>query len=428
MSSTTSARAGTTSKVRHWPATFWALLIGTFLVRAGGFAFPFLAYYLTDRHLSLFWVGAIMAAFGGGWLLGQLVCGWLADTVGHQSTLIGAMTTGAAALLFLARATSPLALLAAALVVGAAFDAHRPVVAAAIADLTPDQGDRAALTAWRHFAINLGAAAAGALGGLWAQQAGIEALLWANAAACAGFAALAALFLPPEHQPAAAAPRRTADIAAAVRDRRLWLLCGASLAALVGVVGLFNAVPLLMSAAGLSATAYGWTQVANAGAVLIISPLATPWLRRRAARPEPMTGLLAAGSLTAGAGMGLAGIASTPAAFAVAVVVTVPGEIAVMVAAGDLVTRIAPPQARGLYSGLWGTTLAGAVTLAPLIASWSLAAGGPHLVAATTVTAGVLGAAACRPLHTRLRTDHTPTPPAGPHRGRPSPSPRPFTQ
>lgn len=371
------------------------MLGGTFLIRACGFCYPFLTYYLAELHLSAHLIGWALAAFGGGWLGGQLAGGWLADHIGRRATLVGTMLTAAAVLPLLATAGSVPAILAATIVSGACYDAPRPVVSATCADLIPDEAGRATFAGWRHLAVNLGAALTGAVGGMLAGPLGIRALIWINAAACAAFAGIVLRYMEADRP---AAPG--ADIGwyrIALRDVRLWLLCLASLSALTCAVSLFSALPMLMTARHLSAAAYGWTQAANALVVVLLSPFLTPLLGRRAAT-RPLLSVFALGSLVLGGGMSAAGLASTTSGFTVAVALAVPGELLVFIAASDLLNRIAPSEARGLYAGIWGTTLAGAVIVAPLLAAWSLAHGGAHLVGATTLCAGLLGAALCLPL------------------------------
>ncbi|MFD4525618.1 MFS transporter [Streptomyces sp. NPDC058470] len=390
-------RAGN-GTTRRWPAAIWTLMAGTFLVRGFGFTYPFLPYRLSDLHLTTGTVSTILAVFGAGWLLGSILCGWLADRIGHRATLITTMLLAAAALPLLAQANAVPALFAATFTAGIVYDASRPVFTAAIADAFPEDGVRASVNAWRHFAVNVGAAVAGTVGGMLAGPLGIQALIWVNAAACTLFALLVWRFLPPadpHRHPDGPPP---ANYRAALSDRGLWLLLLASLCALTCAASLFSSLPMLMAKDGLDAAAYGWTQTANAAAVLLLSPLLNRWLSRQADQPKPMTGLFAASSLALGASMGAAGFASTTLGYSATAALAVPGEIVVFVAASDLLNRISPPTARGLYAGIWGTTLAGAVIIAPSLAGWALTHGGDELAAAATFTVGALGAALAWPL------------------------------
>ncbi|MFD7954364.1 MFS transporter [Streptomyces ardesiacus] len=387
----------------------WALLIGTFAVRAAGFVYPYLAYHLAARDVAAQWVTLSLALFGAGWLSGQIACGALADRLGRRATLAGAMATAAVVFPILAQSHSIAALAAASFVAGLVYDAPRPIVSAVIADTVPDEPTRARIAGWRHFATNLGAAVTGAIGGVLAAPLGFPVLFFTNAVVCALFAAVALKAVPaPARHTATAQP--PGDYRAAFRDLRLILLWLASVAAFVPVTALYAVLPLMMAEDGLAASAYGWSQAAGAAAVLILSPLMNGWLARRASGPSPMVSVLAAGSVILGVGMGSAGFASTSTGYATAVVLAVPGEIIAFVAAADVLNRISPAHSRGLYAGIWGTTLATAVLLAPLLAGWCLASGGHLLVAAALTACGLAGAAACLPLRA-LTHRPLPTPP-----------------
>ncbi|MEV6532783.1 MFS transporter [Streptomyces sp. NPDC051639] len=390
----------TTPTLARWPPAIWALLLTTFAVRAGGFVYPFLSYRLDGLHLTASAASIALTAFGAGWLVGQVLCGWLADRIGRRATLAGAMLLAAVAFPALAQVHTPVALTAAAAVSGAVYDAPRPVVAAVVADVIPDEAGRARANGWRHFATNVGAATTGAVGGALAGRTGIPLLFWANGAVCAVIAVIVLWVLPRATRTAVTECGRYRE---AVTDPRLWLLWLASLLTLIPVGALFSALPLMMASDGLDAAAYGWTQVTSAVAVLALSPLLNPLLARRAARPHAMAGPLALSGVVLGAGIGSAGLASTTLGYSAAAGLAVPGEIIAFVAAGDIVNRISPSHARATYAGIWGTTLAAAIMCAPALAGWSLTHGGSKLAALTTLACGFLGAAVCMPLHGLLR-------------------------
>lgn len=371
---------------------------GTFAVRAAGFCYPFLPYHLDALQLSTRTVGQLLAVFGLGWFTGSVLWGWMSDKAGRRPTLTAAMAMAAIALPLLAQAHAPTAVAGAAFVAGMAYDAPRPVLSAAIAERYADDKNRAHLNATRNFIINVAAATAGATGGVLADRAGIPALLWANGTVCALFGVLAWLTL--DNTTSRATGQRPAGLHLqdVLRDTRLAVLLLTSLATLTAAASLFSSLPMLMARAGLSATEYGWAQTANAAAVLALSPMLNRWLSQRAHRGRPMTGLLALSALILGTSMGAAALASTVTGFSLLAALAVPGEVIAFVAAGDVLARISPPGAYGLYAGIWGTTLAGAVVIAPVLASWSLTHGGPSLAAATTLTCGVIGAALCWPL------------------------------
>ncbi|MBQ0972851.1 MFS transporter [Streptomyces sp. RK31] len=381
----------------RWPPAIWALLLTTLVARSFGFVYPFLSYHLKHLSYTTEAVGQVLAVFGIGWLLGQLLTGWAADRLGRRRTLVTSMATAAVLLPLLAQAHDFAAVCTGALIAGIVYDAARPVVTAVIADLITDDTQRAAVNGWRHGAVNIGAALTGALGGFLAGHVGFHVLFWLNAAACAACALIAHRCLPAD-TPAAISRSSRTDVRAVTRDAQLWLLWAASVFALTCAAGMFSALPMLMADDGLAASAYGWTQVANAGAVIALTPLLTPWLSRRCGGQQPMIGNLAASSLLLGVGMGSAGLAETTLGYSLAVAVAVPGEIAFFIAASDVLNKISPESARGLYAGIWGSTLAVAVIIAPVLAAASLTYGGGVLTALTTLAAGAVGAALCLPL------------------------------
>ncbi|MET9119516.1 MFS transporter [Streptomyces longwoodensis] len=380
----------------------WLLVVGAGILRAAGFVYPFLPYRLTELHFSTPSASLTLALFGAGWLVGQVLLGRAADALGRRSTLVGAMLLAAIALPLLAQAATPLTVGAAAAVAGVVYDAPRPVISAVLADHVADDATRTRINGWRHFAINIGAAATGAAGGLLAGTIGLAGLFWINAAACGAFALAVSRFLPAD-RPHSAALAGASSFHDALRDVRLGLLWLISLAALIPVAGLFSILPLLMTDAGLPVSAYGWTQVSSACAVLVLSMPINSWLARRAARDASMVPLLAISALVLGVGIGTAGFADSTLEYAAAACTGIPGEIVTFVAAAAILDRIAPAYARGLYAGIWGSTLAAAVICAPLLAGWALTEGGPKFVALTTTICGLTGAALCLPLAVLVR-------------------------
>ncbi|WP_369228542.1 MFS transporter (plasmid) [Streptomyces sp. R39] len=379
--------------------------MGASALRASGFTYPFLSYRLTELGFSTPAVSGVLTLFGIGWLVGQILWGRLADALGRRTTLIGAMALATVAMPLLAETAAPVAIGTAVVIAGMCFDAPRPVIAAVVADEITDEGRRASITGWRHFGINIGAAVTGAAGGLLADRVGLPLLFWTNALACAGFGLAVWLGMGPDRSRHGSDSPPGGTCGSVLRDGRLWLLWLACVLALTPAAGLFSILPLLMTSDGLPAAAYGWAQVASAAAVLVLSLPLNGWLARQA-KTSSMVGLLAASSLVLGAGIGSAGLASSVLQYAAAAAASVPGEIVAFVAASAILDRIAPPHARGLYAGVWGSTLATAVICAPVLAGWSLAHGGAHLVAILTLSCGAAGAVVCMPLAVLLNRRH----------------------
>ena len=68
------------TRVGGLPRAFWALWAGSFVNRLGTMVEPFLAFYLTGvRGLSLAATGAVLALFGLGSVVSQVLGGMLAE-------------------------------------------------------------------------------------------------------------------------------------------------------------------------------------------------------------------------------------------------------------------------------------------------------------------------------------------------------------
>ncbi len=383
------------------PREIWLLLGGNLLVRAAGFAYPFMTYHVAAQGHGAGMVGAVLAVFGIGSVVGHLLCGSLVDRLGRRSTIVIAMVLAAVVLALMSGARSVPALLGGAAMIGLVFDTPRSVLGAAISELVLDPAKRAKVDAWRcGWVANVGAAVAAGVGGLCADWIGIPVLYWFNGIACAVFAAVAMHWMPPRAGQPATDVKTT--YRQAFSDRRLVVLFASSVAVLTAFMGLVVTIPILMSARGLSAGAWGAVQLVNALTVIAVTPLITRWLSRRIAVRLRLDIVALAAICTAGC-LCASAFATTTAEFSVVAAASAPGQIAWFVAAADVVHRIAPPALRGRYHGIWGMAWAAASVIAPILVSTALAWGGQPLVAAAILAAGLIGAALCAPLARVLR-------------------------
>lgn len=387
-----------------YPREIWLLVGGNMLVRASAFAYPFMAYHVAHQGHAAGAVGVVLAAFGVGWSVGQLLCGWLVDRVGPRLTLVSTMLIAAAVLILMADAHTVPALLLGAFITGVVYDAVRPALGASIVQHVPDPGERAKLDGWRFgWIVSAGRAVTGGLGGVLIGWSGVPLLYWINGVACALFAVVAACCIPARCTPArrcAARARKSARITyrQAFADRRLVLLFLSGLATLTAVRGLYATVPMLMADRGLDAGQFGEAQLANALLGLLLTPVLTPWLSKIVSRTNPRLDILAVASIWTALCMGAVALARTPLAFIVATALCTPGEIACLVIAAGVVHQISPQGSGGRYHGAWSMALAIASVIAPIMASSCLMHGGHQMVAFVTVTIGLIGAALCLPL------------------------------
>lgn len=344
------------------PRPFWYLVAGTFVNRIGFVVEPFLALYLSGpRKLTPATIGVVLACFGAGSFVSQIVGGYLADRVGRRATLVIGMVGTAATFVVLASVRSIVLISVAATLSGLLVDVYRPALSAAVADLVPaDARPRAyALIYW---AVNLGVAVAGILGGLLADRS-YWLLFLADAATCLGFAAVIARTVP-ETRPATP-PGGSGSYLGVLRDGvAVGLFFSILLSTLVYMQQMVT-LPLAVRASGLSAGAYGLIYAMNPVAVIAAQPLVLRVIDRL--RPVPT---VAASSLILGVGFGLTAFARSIPAFAVTVVVWTIGEIGFNAVVPALIAAIAPAHLRGRYNGLIGMAFGAAALLGPLAGTW----------------------------------------------------------
>ena len=66
-----------------YPRVIWVVLGGSLLVRAAGFAYPFMSFHVAQQGHGPAAVGAVLAAFGAGWSSGSWsAADWWTATAG----------------------------------------------------------------------------------------------------------------------------------------------------------------------------------------------------------------------------------------------------------------------------------------------------------------------------------------------------------
>ncbi len=346
------------------PQEFWVLWTGTLVNRVGTFVEPFLVLYLTSqRGLSPAQAGIVLTAYGAGAVASQIAGGALADHIGRRTTLIGGLLASSVALVALGAARGTTQLLVTAFVVGLVGDLYRPATAALVADLV-DPAERPRAYGLLFWAINLGFMIAAATAGFLAEQS--YTLIFAvDALTCAGYAAVVAVGIrkdPPrrDHDAEGSAGFRTA-----LADRTFMLVCGLTLIHATLYLQVTITLPLAIIDSGLSPSDYGLIAALNGLLIVVLQP----WVSNQLARADRMRWIALAQTVMA-IGFGLTAFAVGVPAYAATVAIWTLGEILM---AGLLVATIAdlaPPEARGRYQGVFGTSFGGAVLIAPLMGTW----------------------------------------------------------
>ncbi len=377
---------------RGWlglPRTFWVLWVGMLINRAGGGVFCLLAVYLTvQRGLRAELAGLVISLHAAGGVFAGPIGGALADRFGRRATLLaGTLTAGALMLaLGLARATGTIFVLAPLL--GFCTQLSGPAAQAAIADLV-EPADRTRAYGLTYWAINLGFAIAASVGGVLAERS-FTLLFVIDAVTTLVYGAIVFLYVPETRPVVLAAPTtRTslADLLAPFRDRALMTLIATQALVLLVFTQVIVALPLDMSAHGLSTDRIGVLLGLNGVVIVLLQPLAIRLTRRVA----PVS-LLSAGAALTGIGVGSLALASDALSYAVATVIFTLGEIGFSIATPPLIARLAPPERRGAYQGTNQLTWGVASFLAPVVGSAVLAHAGSRVLWLGCLVAGLGGA------------------------------------
>jgi MFS family permease len=354
------------------PRSYWVLWAGTLVNRLGTMVQPFFAFYLTGaRGLSVAQTGVVLAVFGAGTLVSQLLAGSLADRFGRRVTLTGGMLSTGAIMLVLAYSTALPMIAGCMLFLGVAIDIYRPASSALVADVIP-QPQRAKAFGLLFWAVNLGFTGGVLTGGLLADT-GILWLFWIDAITCAVFGLLVWFLVEEPHHPGAddASPGSFLDVA---RDRLMIAFTLVTTAyALVYLQSLLT-LPLAIREDGLPPSAYGIVMAVNGIIIVIAQPLLADWLGR-----HDHSRVVAAGIAIVGIGFGLTAFASSVLGYLGTVVIWSIGEIVFTGVSATIAANLAPPRLRGRYMGTYGLAMSVGFLVAPLFGTTLLARGATTL-------------------------------------------------
>lgn len=419
-------RANPLAAFTGFPKTIWVIFAGTVVNRVGFLVGPFLVFFLGSRGISADQTPYVLGALGAGNLVGPAVGGWLADRHSRKLTMLAGLlgTATAQGALFMAPDVATMALAAVAL--SATATMVGPAAYATLTDtVTPTRRREAfALFGW---AVNIGTAAAGVLGGYLAGH-GYWLLFALDAGTSVAYAVIVATQLPSDRAArvadrvagASVAEASTAAVLAAAAAGAEEAGVDAGTGAGAGAAGAGTAVAAATSAAPTTTATASITSTASTtagsgygvvfrdrlarkllplfGVQLFIYSLtesALPLAIRTDGLPASAMGLAAAvnaglvvalqplattylsrfprtpvyitGSILIALGVALTGTAHTTPAYAATVAIWSLGEVAVGGIAGALIADLAPTAARGRYQGAfswtWGVARFLALTL-----------------------------------------------------------------
>ncbi len=353
--------------VRGLPPRVWIVSLGVLVNRVGNFLPVFMVLYLTSKNFSAWAAGLVLGAAGLGNVLGNGIGGYLADRLGRRWTIVLSMlaTAGLTACIPLFT-TLPLLVLMVGLV-GTTSQVFRPAAAALLVDGMTAQ-ERLAAAAVFRFAMNIGAAVGGVLGGFLATTSYLGMFL-GNAIACLLFA-LIALALPRDEasdesgvgQEHSAEPDKKQGYRQALADRRLRRFLAMTLISEFIYIQSTVGLPLHVNAIGLSPASFGVLMGLNGLLVLLFELPITSAVARR--RPERV---LAWGNVFTGVGLALTGAANDMFWLVGTVLLWTLGEMMYASVSAAYLGGLAPPNLVGRYQGLYGAAMMIGVGVGPLV-------------------------------------------------------------
>jgi MFS family permease len=235
-----------------------------------------------------------------------------------------------------------------------------PAASALLTDVVPADWHRRAFSL-THWAVNIGTAVAGILGGFLATR-GYWLLFAVDAATSLAFALIVAVLLPGERRgvKAAGSPGGT-GYGVVFRDPLMRAVLPLFGVALVIYSLTEVCLPLAIRDHGLSPTTLGLMATLNAALVVILQPVATHVLARFRQIP-----VYVSASMLIAIGVALTGVAHDVWSFAATVVCWSIGEAMIGGVPGSIVASLAPQDARGRYQGSfqWSWGIARFVALA----------------------------------------------------------------
>ncbi|WP_282793231.1 MFS transporter [Streptomyces sp. CC224B] len=378
--------------LRGLPARVWFISLGILVNQVGNFLPVFLVLYLTGRGHSAGAAGLVLGASGVGKVLGNAVGGHLADRIGRRWTIVfSAVTT--AGLTALVPYLGPLPVVVAVVgLIGVTSQIYRPAAAAALLDsVAASHQERLAAFGVFRFAMNVGAALGGVLGGVLADTS-YAGLFLGNAVACLLFGVVVGVLLrdPPGARPGRGGAHARADRPTGYREvladraltRFLLMTVCAEFVYVQSTVGL----PLHVGDVGLSERDFGLLIGLNGLLVLALELPLTGVVAR--CRPEYV---LAVGNLVTGAGLALTGFMTGMGPLAVTVVVWSLGEMLTSSISQAYLGGLAPPGMTGRYQGLHGVAYTVGTGAGPLVGG-AVYAFGPWALWTLVGVAGLLSA------------------------------------
>jgi MFS family permease len=362
---------------------FWVLWTGTLINRMGTMMVPFMTLYLVGaRGLSVPAAGGVMAAYGTGSLVSQVLGGVFADLAGRRATLLCGTLSAAVLMVVLAYVRPIPMIVALVLLLGVTVELYRPAAQSLVADLIPDH-DRARAYGLLFWAANLGFAAAMAAAGFLA-EVGFVWLFWVDGLTGALFGLLVWRMVPETRSGRVNRSNEGGGFGYVLRDRTMVAF---TLCVLVYYFVYFQSdatLPLAVREHGVPSSVYGLCMALNGILICAVQPFLGPRLNRL----DPAR-VWAAGAVLVGMGFGLTAVAGSAPAYLGTVAVWTVGEVLAAAVSGAIVARLSPAHLRGRYAGVYGLAWSSGWLTSSLGGTRLLSISPPTLWISCTILCGV---------------------------------------
>src|SRR5947209_17614949 len=347
-------------------------------------------------HASQSAVGVVFLISAMVGVLAGYAGGHLSDYVGRRPLILISWACQVALVLgFLAAGGSELAGLGLMCLGGLVFQLGNAASQAMIADLVPRERHEQAYAAVRA-AANLGVTLGPPTGGLFLALGSWSTFFVGAASLFFGGFVLALRFLPRPGDYAPEEPPTRHSFGVIVRDRPFLLFLVSSALAWLVYVSFEVVLPIsLVQGHGLAAPVWG--------ALVVVNPIVVTLFQLRLIRlvqPVPAAVKLAVALPLMGFPFVLLRVVDAVPAVALMILVFVVGEMLWVPTSQTIVAGLAPEDVRGAYMGAFGSMAAIGFALAPFLGLQIRATYGDAAVwaavAALSLVAAVIGAAACR--------------------------------
>ena len=380
-------------ELRRLPGRVWIISLGILVNKVGNFLPVFIVLYLTERGYSAGAAGFVLGVSGVANVLGNAVGGYLADKIGRRWTIVVSAVPTAGLTAAVPFIDAFPVLVAVVGFIGVTSQIYRPAAAAVLLDSVETTQQRLAAFAVFRFAMNIGAALGGVVGGVLATTS-YTTLFLGNAAACLLFGVVVAVLLrdAPKHQGVAETQQdKATGYRQVLTDRTLVRFLLMTVVAEFVYIQCTVGLPLHVSDVGLTARDFGLLIGLNGLVVLVLELPTTAAVARY--RPEYV---LAIGNLLVGVGLALTGFMTGMVLLAATVLIWTLGEMMYSSVAMAHLGSLTPPGMAGRYQGVYGVAYTTGTGAGPLIGG-AVYAIGPWALWILIGAAGLLSAQLCLP-------------------------------